>query len=203
MFTVGRVRNYGFFTCVIDCHSLSLTICSLVTSCGDTDLGQHWLRSWLHAWRHQGITATNVDLSPLRSCGINLRTSPEEHLKIPVSTPRSTMAFSKLHPGLLDHRKLKQHPTWYILTKMSQAQICSESGIRKIYWLHHCLITKPVVWRERFCCTNYEICDLFHPYLLRFSYLRFTNGGLVIHLSLLLGMTSRGNCWPGSSGITL
>ena len=29
---------------------------------GDTDLGQHWLRSWLVTGRHQAITWTNVDL---------------------------------------------------------------------------------------------------------------------------------------------
>ena len=31
---------------------------------GNTDLGQHWLRYWLVAWRHQATnTWTNVDLS--------------------------------------------------------------------------------------------------------------------------------------------
>ena len=33
---------------------------------GDRDLGQHWLRQWLVAWRHQAITWTNVDLSSVR-----------------------------------------------------------------------------------------------------------------------------------------
>ena len=40
-----------------------LTHCSLVTPYGDRDMGQHWLRQWLVAWRHQAITWTNVDLS--------------------------------------------------------------------------------------------------------------------------------------------
>ena len=33
----------------------------LVTPYGDIDLGQHWLRQRLVAWRHQTITWTNVD----------------------------------------------------------------------------------------------------------------------------------------------
>ena len=39
------------------------THCGLVTPFGDIDLGQHWLREWLGAWRHQAITQTKVDLS--------------------------------------------------------------------------------------------------------------------------------------------
>ena len=44
----------------------------LVTPYGDKNLGQHWLRWWLVAWRHQAVTWTNVDLSPVRSSGIHL-----------------------------------------------------------------------------------------------------------------------------------
>ena len=39
----------------------SLTHCGLVTPYGDMELGQHCLRQWLVAWRHQAITWTNVD----------------------------------------------------------------------------------------------------------------------------------------------
>ena len=45
----------------------------LVMLFGDIDLGQHWFRQWLVAWRHQAITWTNVDLSSGRFCGIHLR----------------------------------------------------------------------------------------------------------------------------------
>ena len=45
-----------------------------ITVYGDIDLGQHRLRLWLVAWRHQAITWTNVDLSSVRSSGIHLRT---------------------------------------------------------------------------------------------------------------------------------
>ena len=50
-----------------------LTHWSLVTIYGDRDLGQHWLRYWLVAWRHQAITWTNVDLLSITSSGIHLR----------------------------------------------------------------------------------------------------------------------------------
>ena len=49
-----------------------LTHCGLMTPYGDTNPGQHWLRKWLVAWRHQAITWTNVDLSSVRSSGIHL-----------------------------------------------------------------------------------------------------------------------------------
>ena len=44
-----------------------LTHWGLVTPYGVIDLGQHWLRLWLVAWRHQAITCTNVDLRTLAS----------------------------------------------------------------------------------------------------------------------------------------
>ena len=39
---------------------------------GEMDLGQHLLRQWLVAWRHQGITWTNVDLPSNVLYGIHL-----------------------------------------------------------------------------------------------------------------------------------
>ena len=38
-----------------------------MTPYGDRKLGQHWIRLWFVAWRHQAITWTNVDLSSVRS----------------------------------------------------------------------------------------------------------------------------------------
>ena len=49
-----------------------LTDCVLVTPYGDIELGQPGLRYWLIAWRHQGITWTNVNLSWVRSIYIHL-----------------------------------------------------------------------------------------------------------------------------------
>ena len=45
-----------------------LTHCGLVTPCG-IDLGQHWFRQWLGAWRHQAITWTNSDLISIKPSG--------------------------------------------------------------------------------------------------------------------------------------
>ena len=52
-----------------------------MTPYGDGDLGQHWLRYWLVAWRHHAITWTNVDLPPVRSIGIDLSTILQEILQ--------------------------------------------------------------------------------------------------------------------------
>ena len=45
-----------------------------MTPYGDIDLGQHWFKQWLVAWRHQAITLTIVDLTPGRSFDIHLGT---------------------------------------------------------------------------------------------------------------------------------
>ena len=42
-------------------HTLKLTHCGIVAPYSHIDLGQHRLRQWLAAWRHQAITWTNVD----------------------------------------------------------------------------------------------------------------------------------------------
>ena len=51
-------------------------------SYGDRDLGQHWLRQWLDAWRHHAITWTNVDLWSVRCCGIHQIAISQENTKI-------------------------------------------------------------------------------------------------------------------------
>ena len=56
----------------------ALTHWGLVMPYGDRELCQHWLRQWLVAWRHQAITWTNIDLSSVRSCGVNVRTISQE-----------------------------------------------------------------------------------------------------------------------------
>ena len=49
----------------------------LVTPCGDIDLGKFWLRLWLVAWRHQAITAINVDLLPVKPSDIRVGVIPQ------------------------------------------------------------------------------------------------------------------------------
>ena len=57
---------------ITDIAYFILTHCDLVMPYGDIDLGQHWLREWLVAWRHQAIIWTNVGLSSVRSIVIHL-----------------------------------------------------------------------------------------------------------------------------------
>ena len=44
-----------------------------MTPCGDTDIGEHWLRYWIVAWRHLVITWSNVVLSPEMLFGIHVK----------------------------------------------------------------------------------------------------------------------------------
>ena len=57
-------------------------------SYGDMELGQHWLRLWLVAWRHQAVTWTNVDLSFVMSNDIHLDPLSLEDLKKPINKTR-------------------------------------------------------------------------------------------------------------------
>ena len=58
--------------------TFSLTHCGLVTPYGDRDWGQHGLRQWLVAWRHQAITWTNVDWSSVKSSDVHMRAVSQE-----------------------------------------------------------------------------------------------------------------------------
>ena len=85
-----------------------LSHCGLVTPYGDMELGQHWLRLWRVAWRHQAITWTNIDLSSVRSLGIHLRASLLDNMKIPINKTRLKIAVLKWHPGLPRASELHQ-----------------------------------------------------------------------------------------------
>ena len=67
---------------------------------GDRDLGQHWLRSWLGAVRHQAITWTNVDLSSERSSDIHLRTISEAKSMPTITEVSLQIIFTKFHWNL-------------------------------------------------------------------------------------------------------
>ena len=65
----------------------TLTHVGLVTTYNNRDLGPHWLRKWLAAWRHQAITWTNAGLSSVNFSDDYLRVISQEiphinHLKI-------------------------------------------------------------------------------------------------------------------------
>ena len=69
IYSIGCPRNQSlqWYTCI-------LTLCGLVTSYGNIDLGQHRCMWSLVAWRHQAITWANADCSLVRLlCGIHLR----------------------------------------------------------------------------------------------------------------------------------
>ena len=61
-----------------------LTYCSLVMPYGVIELGQHCFMLWLVAWRHQANTWTNVVLSSVRFCGINLMAISRKMLNISI-----------------------------------------------------------------------------------------------------------------------
>ena len=83
------------------CSVLSVSIhCGLVTSYGYSDRGQHLLRQWLVAWRHQAITWTNVDLSGNVFCSIHLRA-------ISFIEPRNL--FRNIRPGITGILQLLPH----------------------------------------------------------------------------------------------
>ena len=70
-----------------------LTHCGLMTPYGDRDVGLHWLRKWLVAWRHQAITWTNVDLPSVRSIGIHLSIISQEILQPSITKISWKIAF--------------------------------------------------------------------------------------------------------------
>ena len=85
LFTIHCISNFHVSVHIfihvpvscIYCYQV-LTHWGLVKPFGDIDLGQHWLRYWLVAWRHQAITWTNVDLSSARSSYIHLMVNLRE-----------------------------------------------------------------------------------------------------------------------------
>ena len=61
----------------------SLTHCGMAKPYGKMNMGRHWLRQWLVAWRHQVITWTNVDFHMWGSLtGIRLRAISERVPKL-------------------------------------------------------------------------------------------------------------------------
>ena len=79
---------------------------------GDIDLGQHWFRQWLAAWRHQAITWTNVDLPSARSIGIHLSTILQEILQLSITKISWKITFLKFLWNLPGANELKGQPLW-------------------------------------------------------------------------------------------
>ena len=120
-----------------------------MTPYGGRDLGQHWFRQWLVAWRHQAITWTNVDLSSVRSTDVHLMTSSQEipqpsiteilckikyikfHSNFPGANELCTMKMIKVHPGLF-RVSSAYHVLWQI--KMTDLYHLKTKLINSLCW---------------------------------------------------------------------
>ena len=116
---------------------MKLTHCGLVTPYDDIDLGQHWLRLWLGAWRHQAITWTSVDLSSVKSSDIHLNTIAQEIPQPPITKISLKMTCLRFHLNLPGANEL----THCAVNKITAApQLLSSS-------------------QNAFFCTEISICD--------------------------------------------
>ena len=110
--------------------SLSLTHCGLVMPYGDIDLGQHWLRWWLVAWRHQAITWTNVDFTSIGPFSTHLRRISQEMLKISIHKMSLKTLLRKPFPHLSGANELNDS-----LKKCDHAE-CYELWLHLWHWCH-------------------------------------------------------------------
>ena len=136
--------------------NLKLTHGGLMTPYGDMELGQHWLRWWLVAWRHQAITWTNVDLSSVRSSDIHLRASSQEitqpsvpeiiwnikYLKFHLNFPGANELIKNIHFYLRSNnigsapttkRKAWLAMTWHVRTYPTSAWVSATRLSSKSY----------------------------------------------------------------------
>ena len=78
-----------------------------------SNLGQHWIRLWLVAWRHQPISRISIDLSSVRSCAIYQKAIALEMLMkmVPKLHLKTVLIKSKPHPkGTMSQcKKMRNH----------------------------------------------------------------------------------------------
>ena len=102
-----------------------LTHCGLVTAYGGRDLGQHWSRLWLVAWRHQAIIWTNVDLWSLRSSDVHLRAISLEISQPSVTKISLKIIFLRFYWNLPGTNELTLRvPFLYILRGRTLSSLC-------------------------------------------------------------------------------
>ena len=77
--------------------NIIITHCGLVMSYGNKYMGQHWLRWWLVAWRHQVFTWITVDLSLIKSPDIHLRAISQETPQPSITKIPLKITYLKLH----------------------------------------------------------------------------------------------------------
>ena len=70
-----------------------------MTPYGDKDLGSHWPRQWLVAWRHQ-TTWPNVEKSPAKCFAIHLRVFSQKMLTISIFDMSLKITYLRLQPHL-------------------------------------------------------------------------------------------------------
>ena len=73
------------------------------------DLGRHWLRQWLVAWRHQAITWTNVDWSSVKYSDIHIRAISQQMIQLSFTKICLKIACKKFHsifPGANESKYL-------------------------------------------------------------------------------------------------
>ena len=75
----------------------------------NTDLGQHWLRLWPVAWRHQAITRTKFDLSSVRSQDVHLRGISQEIAQSSITKISFKFFYLKFASNLPGANELKEN----------------------------------------------------------------------------------------------
>ena len=77
-------------------------------------VGQHWLRYWLVAWRHQAITWTNVDSSSMKSSDIHIRAISQEMPQPSIPKIHLKITYSKFHSNFPGANELIMVVWWFI-----------------------------------------------------------------------------------------
>ena len=83
------------------------SVCSLLTNCGDINLGLHSLKEWRFAWRHQVITWTRIDLSSLIYTYIHLRAISQDKIQSLIGNIGLKISYLKFQSNLPGANELK------------------------------------------------------------------------------------------------
>ena len=113
------------------------THCGLVTPDCDRYLGQHWLRWWLDAWRHQAITGTNVDWSHVKSYDIHIRAISQQMPQTSISKIYLKITCLKFHSNI---------PGANELTLFGSIQICLGELTDRDIWHKWKMVKQFICW---------------------------------------------------------
>ena len=198
----------------IDLRSNELTHCGLVTPHDDRDLGQHWLRLWLVAWRHQAITWTNADLSSVRSSDIHLRTISQGIPRPTITKISFKIIYLKLHSNLPGTNELMMniivmlslcHEPLAIVNRIAPVKLQPLGGIFTTLALaYKWLMGFPVGGIQGLCICWYMFCICLMLastqkawiYLSELYEYMFIRPSKELHLNLIMSLHC-GYWWPG------